>query len=520
MALGLVKGGQDPSDELIAEARAQANEQLALPGRKHRIYAAKIIKMAEAAVGSFVVRGEDGQLYHFDGMTCRARRVYDGPRLAPEFGALLTSRYNVAPSEDAAKLVAEHICVGAYDQDAKPVKRFSSYDATNNLLYLSRYDGTAWRLDGQKIDVVPNGKDVLFVDDDDGKPCEPEIGPNQGLLDLLVNDLEYMPHTASGLQPEQQQLLLAVWLHAVAFTDAIPGKPTLILVGQAGSGKSLTVKRIQKIVHGEAWISGVAKDSSEEDFAVSLLRRPIASLDNVDSYIDWLGEALAAYATGNGWVRRKRYTDAEQSKISPRSFIAVTTRNPKSFHRDDVADRLIILRLRRRAAFGNEQRILRNLTEQRPQLFGEWLHNLNQIVAVLPQMFEEAQDEAFRLSDFAAFLRVAAKVLGYSDALIADTLERCREEQEELSAEGDHLVELLESYFKNNVPFQGISQTAEGWYTALKTYAALNSTDWSWKSIHQFEVQLQQKWRSIGRRLTTEMEEDARPMRYAFWIKP
>lgn len=333
------------------------------------------------------------------------------------------------------------------------LKRLAAYDPATQTAFVSGYDGTMWRVDGEQVSSVQNGSEgVFFLDDDGGVACEPEIA-NHGLLLDTVTNLNYEPGPG-GITPEQQRKFMIVWLFALSFPELLPDKPVMLLEGIKGSGKTSAIKLIQFVLQGNARIMGVSKDQ-EKDFGVVLLRAPIAIIDNVDTYIEWLQDKICQFVTDGKFPKRKLFSDDDEIVVKPNSFIAVTSRNPTSFRRDDVVDRLLIIRLKRYLNFKTQQNLDANVREQRPQLLGEYLYWLNQIVIELRNgALDQNRQEKWRMASFAGFSRVIGKVFGWPDEEITSLLDVMQTERDIFEGEGDPLVELVTEW----VTYKGRNQ--------------------------------------------------------------
>ena len=66
--------------------------------------------------------------------------------------------------------------------------------------------------------------------------------------------------------------------------------------------------------------------------------RVVLGLDNADSRVPWLPDALATYATGQRYRLRKLYTTNEELAYTPRAILLISSRDPR-FNRADVVER-------------------------------------------------------------------------------------------------------------------------------------------------------------------------------------
>jgi hypothetical protein len=204
---------------------------------------------------------------------------------------------------------------------------------------------------------------------------------------------------------------------------------------------TLAFQAIEVVVHGSDQLLAISKHG-ERDFWVTLLRNPISILDNADEFIDWLPDALCAYATGAGRIERELHTNTGEIRIRPRAFLAVPSKDPKSFRRDDVADRSIVLRMDKRPNRSSADDILRGLARDRPHLFGEYLYYLNRIVAALHR--QRVYKLSQRMADFEKFAYAVGEAFNWPERYVRDTMDAIQRERTAFAAENDVVAELLD----------------------------------------------------------------------------
>lgn len=458
-----IPAGVDPRHWAVWQVRRTA--KLGPDAKPRVIY--NYIWQEEIQNGGFFLRTiPDRRLYVFSGT---AHRAFEISLKSDEFNGYLFGKYGLLTSEDITRHVVTALRAYATLRGRElEGRRYTHYDALDNVLYVSRYDGRLWRIDGNGIDSAANGEGTLFLDDDGGRACEPDIGPHGVLLPTLIDGLEYVERTDGGLSKDQQRLALTTWLFAIAFPDLMPSKPMLLVEGTKGSGKTIAVQLIARAVHGKPHTHIVGKQD-EKDFGVQLLRKPICLLDNTDSFVDWLQDALCSYATSGEWTRRKLYTDDGDHVVRPHSFIAIASKNPITFKRDDVADRCLIIRLDRRTTNTPAAALVARVEATREQLLGEWLYYLNEIVYAIRQgaLARGGQAAAsHRMADFAHLAHVIGAVLGHTEDAIDAMLDGVQAEREVLSQEGDPLLNLLDKWL-DHTPNVGRSIRAADLHTEL-----------------------------------------------------
>jgi hypothetical protein len=393
-----------------------------------------------------------------------------------KFDAYLLMVYGLNVKDQVVGFVVELLKAYAlWHGEKRKLRRWAEF--REGVLYLSNYDGRVWKITGDGVyvdgqgklmdDLWPrhaktagatppvgiglenNGEHVVFADDDGGKPVEDPIIGRNGKLFKILGSITWAHETAGGLTPKEQAQTLLVWMFAVAFPDLFPTKPLLIAEGAPGSGKSTVFQMLQAMLHGRIRPLIISEDGLR-DFWVGLLRSPIAVLDNTDDLIKWLPDQIAAYTTGGGRPERELHTNTGEVYLEPQSFIAVASKNPMSFRRDDVADRSIVLRMERRPPTKMESigDIMTRISAERPELFGEWLYYLNRVVAAIN--LGKKHRVSHRMGDWNKFAYAVGEAFRWPEERIVALMEAIQRERVAFAAENDVVLEVLETWIEAN----------------------------------------------------------------------
>lgn len=387
----------------------------------------------------YVVLGATGEIAHL------SRRGSDA------IYAYLSAHYGLGEREEVTRFAYDAMRAHAQVHGVRvELRRFAAYSEATKTVYLNAYNGSMWRITGDGCPaLVPNGEDnVFFLADDGGVAVEgmtsADIGPHNVLFDALTN-LNFT-NGIGGVTPSQQRQAIIVWLFCLALPDLMPTKPLLLVEGTQGAGKSTGVQMIQLALMG-ATKPMILTKSKEDSFGILLLRSPIAMFDNTDSYIDWVADQICAYTTTGIFPRRKLYSDDEEVIIRPHAFVAVASKNPVSFRREDVTDRSIIIRLERRDGFRPLKVLEAEIKGQRVKIIGEYIHYLDQIVAAIRAgALEEGQAETHRMADFSAVARVVGNLLGWGEQAVPEMMQALQNERDAFANEEDPLIELIHTW--------------------------------------------------------------------------
>lgn len=413
----------------------------------------------EIEAGTMFVRAvPDGQIFAVLGDTHEI--VSLSSRGGDHWHAHFHRMYGYAKCEKVSRFIYDILRAYVISNGERvELRRFAAYNQETQTAYLSTYDGHFYKIQGSAdITVETQGVDnVFFADDDGGVGIEPDVGEHGVLLDRLASP--NFAATGSSITPEQQRMALIVWMFAVAFPDLMPTKPILLLEGVKGSGKTSAVEFLQLVVQGRRRPISLRKDR-EDDFGVILLRNPLCLIDNQDSFVDWLPDAICAYATGAQWEKRKLWTDDESVIIKPHAFVAFTTRNPASFRRDDVIDRCVILRFDRRTSFRRMEALERDILDDRARLLGEYLWYVGRIVDVIREGHDAEEDEIYRMADFASFARIVGRVLRWSREAVDGMLRALQAERDAFLIEEDPLIDLINEWLAYQLSARAQQRTA------------------------------------------------------------
>jgi hypothetical protein len=348
----------------------------------------------------FFTQAETGEPFYFYRPEKRAYKLDE-----EEFTYFLYSVSGVSPASRHFPYFLKDCLAIASQSKPRKVVRVSYYDRANDVLYVSRFDGTVYVLDGNSITTEDNGEHVIFVDNPHWQPYNPE-GGSGAALDWLWS----LPNWDGDR--EAYKLIGKVWSIAMLFSELCPAKPILVLTGEKGSGKTLTMRLFLRLVFGtSAEVSGMPDRPDGLRAAASASH--LLVFDNLDGFVPWARDMIARMATGTVDPTRKLYTTNTMHEIRYRTWMAFTSRDPQTFRRDDLADRAIFLPLQRIPE--NEWRAESDLLEQaetfRNDFWGDLLDIANKVVARLKRTGLPSSSPV-RLADFERLGRVVAQVLG------------------------------------------------------------------------------------------------------------
>jgi len=183
------------------------------------------------------------------------------------------------------------------------------------------------------------------------------------------------------------------------------------------------------------------------------------------------------------------------------SFVAVTARTPK-FRRDDVADRLIILKLKRFDVMTPAAEVFKNLKKYRTEFITETVFTLQKILQQIKKYEGKVCITNFRQGDFVNF---CYKVMNCQDDVL-NIFKKMEQEQLEYAEGGELLVDFIEDWLNDDENNNGKVVTAKQLFSELRDLADQNKRhkDFYFKSSRM----LAQKIKTIKKVLELNFEVD------------
>lgn len=381
--------------------------------------------------------------------------------------------YSLTPGEKVFDLITSDLIGHAEEHGARmKIRRFSHYDVAKNTLFLSNRGQNIIRITPTTIDVVPNGTEgVLFFEPNqlDVQPIsfldDPET--EEAFREVIIESINFSEQ-GCAISKAYQQRIFEVYLLSIYFPEILPSRPILVLAGDKGSGKTSALRQVGRLIYGPSFEVRLLSDNPAE-FDVAVTNESFVVFDNVDSRSRWLEDKLAACATGGSISKRKLFTTNEQQVFSVDARIALTARTP-NFRREDVSERLIILRVERFKAFKPEYELKQELDRKEDRIFSGLCFTLQGVL----KAFEETRSFHYlgqmRLADFASFfMRIGISRGEEKEA--KEALASLLSEQQAFSVEENKLFDLLQDWIADDGEIVSPLPTAE-MYKSLKAYAS------------------------------------------------
>lgn len=211
--------------------------------------------------------------------------------------------------------------------------------------------------------------------------------------------------------PDDEDLKLLVKVYLVScFLPDIP-RPILVVIGPQGSAKTSFCRTLRAIIDPSATgILSFPRDQAE--LVQQLQHHAVAYFDNVSTMPAWLSDTLCRASTGEGFSKRRLYTDDEDVIYNYKRVVGVNAvSNPAT--RPDFLDRSIVLNLERMPdkRRRTERELDADFSRQRPAILAACFDALSHAIKKRPTISLPALP---RMADFATWGACIAEGLGYS----------------------------------------------------------------------------------------------------------
>ena len=213
------------------------------------------------------------------------KRVYEVSDKSEEFEGLL---YDLTGLNSKTQSLKEAVALRHGEEVS--VYRDFHYDKERGILYVYLQNGEYLTLDGEKVEIWPNGANgIYFTRNSLVEPLkyippkkrekieilrqiEEQRGDGNLFIQAVYNRTSYDPN--SELSIRQQRDLLALYYYSVPFGDFLTTVPILSLVGEKGSAKTTCVRFFGRMLYGTKFdVTSVDSNAQgERDFVAMLAK--------------------------------------------------------------------------------------------------------------------------------------------------------------------------------------------------------------------------------------------------------
>jgi len=333
----------------------------------------------------------------------------------------LLAGYRLMPSENIYNYILDYLQTEAVMNGTKTeIHRFAYFDKERYVLYVFNHNNQIYRISNDSIELIDNGAEqVLFLSDPQTEPFQINLPikiDNSGsqLYEELIDKINFEEDI---LTVNERKLLFRYYFLSLFFESLMPTKIISCFVGEKGSGKSITLRKIGMLLFGSRF-DVKSLPGNEDDFDVIALNSYLFFIDNADTKCAWLDDRIARIATGAVISRRELYTTAKLFSQSAKCFLGITSRTPH-FRRDDIADRLLLMTVKRFDEFVPASAVLTDIMKKRNQILTETFYLLQRAVKAHKKWKNVQESGGFRMTDFYSFAIKIAREDGHEEQLFS-----------------------------------------------------------------------------------------------------
>jgi hypothetical protein len=326
-----------------------------------------------------------------------------------------------------------------YSKGIVPEKFWAARPGT---IYISNGDAKLVKITAEAVTVCDNGTDnVLFMAGDTLKPWALTEPKNPFQACSVFREASFTsPHGLNSV---------TAW--ATSLPSSPRNKPPLCLVGPVGSGKTRLAMSISEL-YGTPVVANSPDQDGDNDFWVSVDGGGISILDNCDTRVRWLPDAIAAHATGGHRDKRKLYTDVGRVILRSRAWVCITTANPVFANNSGLADRLLVARMDRR---GEETTADSSLSDE---ILAHRNAGLSFIVETLRSALADKNPTPaglnYRHPDFATFAVRIGRAIGREKEFVA-MLRATEQDKSLFCLQNDYIASTLLDLIEREETFDG-----------------------------------------------------------------
>lgn len=373
------------------------------------------------------------ECFYYDHRNGESAKVYSvDDKLSSPFAGLICDRstLNSGTSTNILKGVLNKAINVCRSKPKTKFHHFAHYNEVTNRVYVDRYNGQMYVLNGTTVEVQSHGADGVYfygTENDEAKAFEYSPLYRPGGLDAYIFDGPNYTTQGNNISRPELRHLLKTWVTSFFFIDRMKTKPIVLMWGAAGSGKTCLYQCLSTLFTGEDTdaVTEIPKDTAT--FNMQVTQSSYIFYDNVEVNKAEMQEKLAQVATGYNVKLRKLYTTNDMASVKARSFVGITSRTIDKIQ-EDVVERYIIIPVHPFKSNTDHQMkpmsvILRDVTANRDILWSELLDFVNKVILQLERTNMDDTTTKLRMADYGAMLEVTSKITGMSPVKIEKFIE-------------------------------------------------------------------------------------------------
>ena len=247
---------------------------------------------------------------------------------------------------------------------------------------------------------------VVWIEDGKCEVCSTEVClfkrsstyEKQVMPDLNAEPGEIIPLVQKHFNLASMDNIILMALYLISSLVGLKiSHPILALIGEKGSSKSTTMRKLVRIIDPQTSDLG-SLPRNAGDLELRLANSYLVTLDNLSFIRQNVSDLLARAATGGSVTKRKLYSDRDEVVLDIKSLVIL---NGVSMvvHASDLADRCLFMELTRldSAKRKTEEEIWQSFEEDLPRILGSCF---NALAVALNDQEELKTNEWIRMADW------------------------------------------------------------------------------------------------------------------------
>ncbi|MCX5535419.1 hypothetical protein OG785_33315 [Streptomyces sp. NBC_00006] len=285
-----------------------------------------------------------------DGQPCHLLAVEDGE--TSPFVMHLHKRFGLSRSIHSVAFgrVFEHIRFTLHNLKPSTVKSGSYYDVKNQRVFIDRYDGWMYVLDGLDVHTQAVGARI----DGDGnrvwfypRPPRSEYPkPFTYIKDYIpgiaVDHVGTGPNLESPEDAECVRHMLFTWVLAQFLYECLSVRPVVGIFGPENAGKSEWQNRVNALMYGVPYDSLPSLPADDREYKAVVYRSRLSLFDNAGAFPAKVQDLLCQSATGGLSKMRKMHTNFGTEMVALSSSVAVSGLSARGLQ-SDLTSRMLLV---------------------------------------------------------------------------------------------------------------------------------------------------------------------------------